>query len=118
MQCPLAAIKSVEIGDPFQKLAVAAGHIQQMPVQAGVWLPGVSLAEFVAHEDQFFSGQQKLVGKEEPQVCEFLPDIAGHDFEKGWAGLGDQPVRKRQNVIGIKSIQVTLGEAAVSELTV
>ena len=51
---------------------------QQMPIKGCFMVPFVPLAEFSAHEYKFFPWLGIHVSEQEPEVCEFLPFIAGH----------------------------------------
>ena len=58
--------------------SVVARQLQQFPVELGVVVPLVGLAEFAAHEHQLFSGVPVHPRQEHPEIGELLPFVARH----------------------------------------
>ena len=81
MEGGFGGVKMVEIGD--EPLDAAVGiPLEQVPIEAAGFGPFVTLGEFLAHEEEFLSGVGVLIGVEEAQIGELLPQVAGHFVEE------------------------------------
>jgi hypothetical protein len=88
----------VEIGNEFLNAAMGI-PLEQMPVEAASLAPFVSLAKFLAHEEQLLAGVRILIGEQQPEIGELLPEIARHFMEERIFPVDDFIVRERQHEI-------------------
>src|SRR6185312_2716137 len=72
---------------------------KKMPIEAGVVVPLVPLAEVVTHEEQLLARMSEHVAIDQPKVCELLPLIARHLAKHRALPEDHFIVRKRQDVI-------------------
>src|SRR5437868_12990815 len=70
-----------------------------MPIKAARFGPFVALAEFLAHEEEFFAWMGVLISVQEAEIGKLLPRIAGHFVEQGIFAVHDFVVREGQNEI-------------------
>ena len=60
-----------------------------MPIEAAGFVPLFALGEFLAHEEEFLAWMRVLIGIEQAEVGELLPEIAGHFVEQGIFAVDD-----------------------------
>jgi hypothetical protein len=98
MQRRLVTVHRVEIADPaLQPLVLRVGELP--PVEAGVVVPLVALAELGAHEHQLLARMGEQVAVERAQRRVLLPRVARHLLEHRPLAVDDLVVRERQHEV-------------------
>src|ERR1700692_2825839 len=91
-------IQLVQVTDEALKPAMGF-PLKQMPVETPSFAEFLTLAEFLAHEQEFLTRVRILIGVEEAQVSELLPHVAGHFVEQGIFAVNDFIVGERQHEV-------------------
>ena len=73
--------------------------LQQVPIEAAGFAPLIALSEFLAHEEKFLARVSALIRQEQTEICELLPQIAGHFVEQRVFSVNDFVVGKGQHEI-------------------
>ena len=105
----LGGVKLIEIGDETLHAAMRI-PLEEMPVQAACFAPFVALGEFLAHEEQFSCRDERIVGVEQTEIGELLPEVAGHFVEEGIFAVDDFVVGEGQNEIFGEGVEKREGE--------
>ena len=87
--------------------------LQEVPVQAALYVPLARLRKFPAHEQQLGPGVGVHVPVEQAQIGEALPLVAGHPVQKAPFSMYYLIVRKRQHEVFRKRINQAEGELPV-----
>ena len=77
--------------------AVVLRKTRQMPVELRVVVPLAPLAEFAAHEQQFFARMPVHPGIEHPEIGELLPFVARHFVDERAFAVHHLVVAQDQN---------------------
>ncbi len=112
MQGRFAAVDLVHVGHEALQSAVRF-PLQQVPLQAGVVVPLVPLANFAPHEQQLLARMAPHVSEQEPQVGEFLPQIARHLIQQRALAMHHFVVRQRQREVLVKGVNQAEGQLVV-----
>ncbi len=89
-----------------------------MPIEAAGFAPLFALGEFLAHEEEFFAGVRVLIGVEEAEIGELLPQIAGHFVKERIFAVDDFIVRKGKNEIFAEGVDQGKSDFVVFVLAV
>src|SRR6266487_3710155 len=81
MKSGFGGVEFVEIGDKALDATMGI-PLEQVPVEAAGFAPFVALGEFLAHKEKFLAGVGVLIGVEQAEISELLPEVAGHFVEK------------------------------------
>ena len=112
MKSGFSGVKMVEIGDKMLDAAVGI-VLEQVPIQAVGFAPFVALGELLTHKEEFLSGMSVLIAVEKTEVCELLPQIAGHLMEKRVFAVDDFVVGEREKEIFGEGIEERESEFVV-----
>ncbi len=91
---------------------------QQMPVEAAIVIPLPPLSKFVAHKQQFFTGEGPHPGVVGTQVGELLPRIAGHTIKNRFFTVHHFIVGEGQNKVFGVVIENAEGHLVMVEFTI
>ena len=87
--------------------------LHQVPLQAGVEVPLVPLAEVAAHEQQLLARMRPHVAVQQPQVGELLPQVAGHLVQQRALAVDHFVVRHRQHEVLVEGVDQAEGQLVV-----
>src|SRR5215472_10083913 len=104
-KCGRFLIKTVQILDKFLSAAMKWARTEQPPVELAVFIPLTALAEFAAHEQQFFARKKPLITEQRTKIGKPLPVITGHPPQQRALAMYDLVVRQRQDEIFVVVIQ-------------
>ncbi len=98
MKGRLGGIKMIEVVD--EALDTAVGIVlEEMPVKAVGFAPFGTLGEFLTHEEELLAWVSVLIGVEEAEIGELLPQVAGHFVEERIFAVDDFVVGERKKEI-------------------
>ena len=86
---------------------------EQVPIDARVVVPLAPLADFLAHENQLFTGARPHVRKQRALIRELAQAIAGHLREHRAFAVHDFVMRERQHKIFAPRVEQAEGQIAM-----
>ncbi len=92
---------------------MCGSYCEKMPVEAGVPVPLPPLPYFSPHEDELLAGLGVHIGKEEPEVGKFLPEVAGHLIEKRALPVDYLVMREHENKVLGEGVQKRKGKVVL-----
>jgi hypothetical protein len=108
----LGGVKTIEIAD--EALDAAMGIVlEKVPIEAVSFTPFVALGELLAHEEEFFAGMGVLIGVEQTEIGELLPQVAGHFVEERTFSVDDFIVGEGKHEVLGKGVEQRESELVV-----
>ena len=104
MQGGLFTIGPVEIRQPALVGPRVTDTASRSHVDAVVVVPLVPLSELVAHEQQLLARLREHLCREQSQIGELLPVVAGHFVDERSLAVDDLVVRERQHEVLVERI--------------
>ena len=117
VQSGLRLVERVQVAHQTEDALVIA-PLEQVPVEAFVVVPFTPLRDLAPHEEQLLPRVAVHVAVKEPEVREFLPEVARHLVEQRSLAVHDLVVREGEDEVFTERVDHAEGERTVFVLAI